>query len=304
MFDHLLGNAPIKAYLKKAVESHRLPHALLFAGPSGVGKSLFAKSLAATLLETTLHRIETEIHPDFHSVHPDSKSAFHSIDSLRLLIDEVHSSPFEAPGKVFLIYDAERMQPAAANALLKTLEEPTLGTTFILVTHHESELLATIRSRCVCLFFQPLSEQEIVLSLQKKGYPETFAKLAQGSLGRAIDLATRPSLERPLFDLLAQKYFLPDLLSGLEKLDTLIEDEDPVRKNQNAEHLFTAFLLWHRDQHARKMHLPKERLFFPDEPETKQPLSSLEQVMKSLDEARIAFQRNIKLSVCLYQAWI
>lgn len=299
MFDHLLGNEPIKAYLQKAILNNHLPHALLFAGPSGVGKSLFAKQLATTLLQTTGHRVETENHPDFHPIRAESKSGLHSIDTLRSLIDEVHSTPFENSGKVFLIYDAERMQTASANALLKTLEEPNPDTTLILLTEHPSEILGTIRSRCVILTFKPIPEEAVALFLQSKGHPVHLAKMAHGSLGKALDIATKPPLEKSLFPLLAQRPSYPKLLQQLEKIEALIEDEDPVKKNQNAEHLFTACLLWLRDQHARREGLKMGSLFFPEEETVAFPLPTLQSMLKKVEEARTCYQRNIKFSVCL-----
>ncbi len=298
LFEHLLGNEPIKAYLRKAIESQRLPHALLFAGPSGVGKSLFAKQLSSQLLQTTYHRIDTENHPDFHPIRAESKSGLHSIDTLRCLIDEVHSAPFEAFGKVFLIYDAERMQTASANAILKTLEEPNPDTTLILLTEHANEILPTIRSRCVYLPFKPIPEEEISTFLKSKGHPEHFVKRSHGSLGRALELMGKPGLEQSLFPLLSQKQSYPKLLLQLEKIEALIEDEDPVKKNQNGEYLLTALLMWYRDQHARRVGVAPQALFFPEEG-VSSSLPTMERVFKTVEEARLSLQRNIKFSVCM-----
>jgi DNA polymerase-3 subunit delta' len=297
MFDHLIGNDPMKAYLSKATRDQKLPHALLFGGPAGVGKSLFAKALSACLLRSDLKRIETENHPDFHPIRPEGKSGLHSMDTLRKLIDEVHTAPFESSGKVFIIYDAERMQTASANALLKTLEEPNPDTTLILLAEHVNEILPTIRSRCVDLFFKPISEDAVAQFLKSKGYSEHFAKLSSGSLGRAIELATQAPLEKPLFSLLSQKILYPKQLLELEKIEASIEDEDPVKKQQKAEYLLSAILMWARDQHARRIGV--QSLCFPNEEAVSFPLPSLELVIQRVDEARSSFQRNIKFSVCL-----
>lgn len=297
MFDHLVGNDPIKAYLTKAIRDQKLPHALLFGGLRGVGKSLFAKALSAALLRSDLKRIEMETHPDFHAIRPEGKSGLHSIDTLRKLIDEVHTSPFESSGKVFLIYEAERMQTASANAILKTLEEPNPDTTLILLSEHVNEILPTIRSRCVDLFFKPISEEKIALFLKLLNHSEHFAKLSSGSLGRAIELATQPPIEKPLLALLSQKLLYPKQLQELEKIEASIEDEDPVKKQQKAEYLFSAVLMWTRDQHARRLQV--ESLCFTKEEAVSFPLPSLESVIQRVDEARTNFQRNIKFSVCL-----
>ena len=295
MFDSILGNEPIKAYLRKAVADNRLPHAFLFTGPDGVGKSLFAKDLAIHLLGNRA-RVEAEIHPDFHVVRPEGKSGLHAIETLRHLIDDVHASPFEAPAKVFLIYDAHRMQPAAANALLKTLEEPSPDTVLILLTSAPQEILPTIASRCSLLRFQLLAEKEIVSLLSARGLPERFAKLAQGSAGKAFDLASKAPVEETLLRLLSEKRNYPELSLALEQIEKEVENEDPVKQAANVEHIFAAILMWRRDQEARRFGAP---LFFPDAQEPKRVLPSLTELERTVDEARLAVSRNMRLSVCL-----
>lgn len=295
MFEHILGNEPAKAYLRKVVQENRLPQTLLFAGPDGVGKSLFAKALAAQLLNSGRS-------PDLHCLAPEGKSGLYAIDTLREMIDKEHAAPFETAGKVFLLEDAERMQPASANALLKTLEEPRPDTTFILLSNAPNEMLPTILSRCAILPFQPLSEQAIQALLEAKGLPTRFAKLAHGSAGRAFELAEHPELEEQrkiLFALLSQNPSYPERALQLAKLEELAEEgkeEDPVRANRRAEHLFASVLMWHRDQHVREQGKP-ELLFFPDEPPAT-PVS-LKEIEKKIDTARLAYQRNMKLSICL-----
>lgn len=295
MFKHILGNEPVKAYLQKALLEERLPQTLLFAGPDGVGKSLFARAVAAELLKSARS-------PDLHLVGPEGKSGLYAIDTLREMIDKEHAAPFEAPGKVFILEDAERMQPASANALLKTLEEPTPDTTFILLSSNITEMLPTILSRCAVVTFQALTEEMIANLLRAKGYQIRLAKLAHGSAGRAFELAEHPEFEdhrKILFALLAQRPSYPELSSQLIKLEELVEqgsEEDPVRVSRRVEHLFASILMWHRDQHLAKLGGRDEMLFFPDEPRC-EPIE-LSKVEKAIDKARMAVQRNMKLSLC------
>ncbi len=217
------------------------------------------------------------------------------------MIEKEHAAPFEAPGKVFILESAERMQPASGNALLKTLEEPCSDTTFILLSSNLQEILPTILSRCVILHFQPLSEPEIAALLSDKGFSPHFAKLSHGSAGRAFELAQHPELEEQrkiLFGILREKPSYPELSLRLEKLEELAEEgkeEDPVRANRRVEHLFASILMWHRDQHARK--LGRTDLFFPDE-SVAEP-EPLHQVEKAIEKGRLAHHRNMKLAHCL-----
>lgn len=294
MFDHILGNFPVKSYLTKALAQNQLPHALLFAGKAGVGKNLFAKTLAAELLHTTVESVEQN--PDFHEVRAESKAALHTIEKVRELIEEVHISSFCAQGKVFVIHDADRMQAAAANALLKTLEEPTAETTFILLTENLQEIMGTIRSRCVMLPFQPLSEGEVATFLKTKGLPKHLAPLAQGSLAEVLSLGEQAPLEKTVFGWLSKKLPCHEMF---QQFESFAEPADPIQKHTQAEHVFSLILMWYRDQHARRLGISRKHLLFPREEAVSFPLPSMDSVTQRLMDARTGFQRNIKFSVCL-----
>lgn len=295
MFENLLGNDLLKIYL----QSGALPQTLLFIGPDGIGKKQFALHLAAKLLNVS----SLENHPDFHLLAPEGKGGVYAIDTVRHLIDKEHSAPFLASRKVFVLDSAERMQPASANALLKTLEEPSPDTQFILITSSPQDLLPTILSRCIPLTFQPLSDDHVAAILRQKGLKDSFAKMAQGSAARAIDLATNPHLEEQknlLFSLLRKPVSYLEIADKTAKIEELIEkQEDPVLASQMVEHLFALILMWHRDQHARSLGV--QELFFPEEPPG--PLISLDVVEKKVAAALLATKRNLKLTACLEQVF-
>lgn len=92
-------------------------------------------------------KIDSRNHPDVHLYSPEGKSLMHSMASIQKLIREIALPPFEAPSKVFIIEDAEKMLPSSSNALLKTLEEPPKDTFFFLLSNHPELLLPTISSR-------------------------------------------------------------------------------------------------------------------------------------------------------------
>ena len=100
-----------------------------------------------------LIKIETNNHPDLHVYEPEGKTYHHSIASIRNLIGQVYMAPFEAEAKVFIIKDAHRMLKSSANALLKTLEEPTLDSFIILTSSKADDIIPTITSRCFRINF-------------------------------------------------------------------------------------------------------------------------------------------------------
>jgi DNA polymerase-3 subunit delta' len=152
-----------------------LPHAMLLTGPEGIGKSVFAKALAARLLCEnptddgacgvcpSCHWLATDNHPDFRYVIPEAEADVEDsggdaerkkgsrqilIDQIRALEDFVYMGGHRNGARVIVIEPAEAMNVAAENALLKILEEPPSSVYFILVSSHWRRLLPTIRSRC------------------------------------------------------------------------------------------------------------------------------------------------------------
>ena len=199
MFSHIVGNDHIKAYLDRMVQRNVISNSMLFAGPDGIGKSLFAEAFARLIIcaddpkLSHRHKLETGNHPDLHIYRPEGKIGMHSINAMRQFNEEVYLPPYETKRKVFIIHDADRMLPYSANALLKTFEEPSLDSVIILVSSSPELLLPTIMSRCRAVYFHLLSEDEIARVLVDKGAlaeeeAKKLASLSRGSLGNAFRL--------------------------------------------------------------------------------------------------------------------
>jgi DNA polymerase III subunit delta' len=133
--------------LRAAHSSGRLAHANLFTGPIGCGKSWLALRLAGLALDCPPDKVLA--HPDTHIVQPESKSRRIVIAQIRELEQSVRRKPLVAGTKVALIYDADRMLPQAANAFLKTLEEPPSGSLLLLLSTLPEAMLETVLSRCI-----------------------------------------------------------------------------------------------------------------------------------------------------------
>jgi DNA polymerase-3 subunit delta' len=134
---------PLPSSLLNALQRDRLSHAVLLSGESIEVVTGAGETLACLLLN--VDKLE---HPDLFTVRPAKKSRSIAVDQIRDLIGQLSLGGNQDDGKVALIYEADRMNTNASNALLKTLEEPPPRTTLILITSRPAELLPTVRSRC------------------------------------------------------------------------------------------------------------------------------------------------------------
>lgn len=181
----ILGHESQIEYLNTQWRAGRLPHALLFTGPEGIGK----KQVALELVKKILDASSLEHHPDLFLIEPEEGRI--KVESVREIKRALAFPPFKAPHRVVLINDAHTMNAAAANALLKSLEEPPAGTYFLLVTHAPGWLPRTIVSRCQSLRFHPLTPEQIreILSKEQIQLPEALWSWAQGSPLKARQLS-------------------------------------------------------------------------------------------------------------------
>lgn len=200
--------------LQRARRLGRLPHALLIHGPAGVGKRLFSEHLAQSLLCPTpgpdgrpcggcqdCHLFAVGNHPDLVRVGPDpeGKSDEIKVQSIRDLVESEGLTASRGGYKVILIDPAERMNPSAANALLKTLEEPAADTLFCLIAERGYLLAATVRSRCQRLVLGLPGEDLALAWLGERvrgGDPRLLLRLAHGAPLRALTLADPTMLAR------------------------------------------------------------------------------------------------------------
>jgi DNA polymerase III subunit delta' len=208
-FREILGQDWVVSHLKTAMQAGRLSHAYLFLGPGGVGKATTARALAAALncvqpgadgdacgTCPSCRRMQAGTHPDFLVISPEEGKAQIKIEVIRELRRLTEYPPLGGGWRVVLIKPAEALtvqSDAAANALLKTLEEPPERHLLVLTARGEAELLPTIVSRCHKLAFAPLPSALIIQELEnRRSLPRSqaalVAALSGGSLGRALAL--------------------------------------------------------------------------------------------------------------------
>mgnify|MGYP001601359225 CR=1 FL=1 len=181
----LLGNEKIQNYFRTLVENDGLSHAYLFYGPEGVGKKSFALEISEVIGGPAIKN------PDLKIIDKGSEEIH--IADIRELKNFAYLTPF-GKCKLTIINNAHNLGRDASNALLKILEEPPGKSVLFLISHLPKLLFATVVSRCQLIRFKPLKQSEILNYLidekkVKNEVAEFSAKLANGSLGLAVELA-------------------------------------------------------------------------------------------------------------------
>ena len=198
----LAGNAPLKRQLDLQTAQRGLSHAYILSGPPGSGKRTLAGLLSAALVCSGqggelpcgtcsgCRKAMGGIHPDIIRVGDDGKDI--NVAQVRALRADAYIRPNEAARKVYLLENAQSMNPSAQNAMLKLLEEGPPYAAFLLLTENAAALLPTVRSRCETLALSPVSlaEAEGFLSArypqEDPGRIREAARRCEGLLGRAV----------------------------------------------------------------------------------------------------------------------
>jgi DNA polymerase-3 subunit delta' len=239
---------PIKL-LRRAWAGGRLAQAYCFTGPPSVGKRATAVALAQAVnclspvpgeagsqapdacgTCRACTRIAAGQHPDVTLVAPEEKTVI-TIDQIRALATRANLRAYEGSVKVWILDPAHEMQEPAANALLKTLEEPAAGTLFVLVTTAFSALLPTIRSRCQEVRFTPLGEEHLRTILERHGRSGEEAVAAAAEAGGSAERALAPD---PGALSAARARLLEEVWGSLGSLTALLDQAERLAKDRAA----------------------------------------------------------------------
>jgi DNA polymerase III subunit delta' len=334
MFSKLIGNDEVKESLRRLLSGGRVPGSMLFTGEEGIGKKLFALELAKSLncrqrngVEacdqcSSCKRLSRSAFPPFTSEDDNKERMIWSehadvamvrphkqiirVKPMRELEREANFRPFEGAARVFIVEDADYMNDQAANALLKTLEEPPPASHLILTTSNPTALLATIRSRCQMIRFAPIDAAEVERFLvEQKSVSDADARLlartAQGSIGRALagDVETYRDRRETMLGVLRALTLTNDRVELLHSAETLGAAKDRHEYEQRLD----ALEILIRDVWALALGRPEETIVNGD------MLAQLRQIaaetgstqaaawLKNIEELRGALEVNINKKI-------
>ncbi len=279
------------AAFRAAMAGERMHHAWLLAGPRGVGKGSFADLAARLLLDASdsaspgASLIEAASHPDFRRLErlPNEKTGNLArnitVDQVRLLRALFATGTAISDRRVIIVDSIDDMERGAANALLKSLEEPPASTIFLLVSHQPGRLLPTIRSRCRTLMFAPLSDAAMTsvlaeqlpdldpakraqLIVAAKGSPATalaYADLDMAAVDAALDELAQTgdrtnAVRSKLAQSLSLKAALPRYEAFLGRAPAFIADQ---ARRSEAARLDAALTAWSQARALSQIAIPQ-----------------------------------------------
>ncbi|MBD8942003.1 MAG: DNA polymerase III subunit delta [Clostridiales bacterium] len=315
--EDILGNEHIVEHFKKAIENNKISHAYIINGEKGMGKRTVAKAFAMTLLceeKGTVPCMKchscvqalTDNNPDLIMITPDKPTTL-SIDHIRqTLVNDVELKPYSNSHKVYIVEDAELMNNAAQNAILKTIEEPPEYAVIILLTTNISALLQTVLSRCIKLDMQPLKKEVIKKYLMEKekvvDYQADIAvSFAGGNLGKAIELSKSQDFAEMLDEVIQLLRYIKDMQA--------YEVVAAVKRASEYKFRFTDYIdlmiLWFRDVLVYKASQNVNELIFKDEIQTikkhaaKSSYNGIEHILEAMNKAKLRLKANVNFDVAI-----
>ena len=317
MQQEIIGHEKIKEHLQNAIRMDKVSHAYIFNGPDKSGKMMLAERFAMALQceekKPTpcgeCHSCKQALHhnqPDIVYVRHEKPNVI-SVDDIRTQLNhDIVVKPYAGPYKIYIIDEAEKLNPQAQNALLKTIEEPPAYAVIMLLTTNADLFLPTILSRCIRLDLKTVPDEKIKKFLmEEQQIPDYQADVcvafAQGNVGKAVQLASSDSFNE-LKDMTLQ------LVRRVKEIDTY---EMAQAVKQIAEYkleigdYFDLLMIWYRDVLLYKATQEVDRLIFKDqiyEIKKQADVSSyqgIEEILEALDKAKIRVKANVNFETVI-----
>ena len=316
-FKDIIGQEQIKEHLMNALKSQKISHAYILNGEKSSGKEYIAKVFAMAL---QCEKHETEPCQECHSCkqalsgnQPDIIRLVHekpntiSVDDIRSQINaDVAIKPYSSPYKIYVINEAEKMNPQAQNALLKTLEEPPAYAVILLLTSNIHALLPTIVSRCVVLNMKPVPDEQVKRFLMEEmKVPDYKADVcvafARGNIGKAKALASSEEFENVKNEALSLLKYIRDM--ELYEIVAAVKRIGEYKLEIND--YFDIMAIWYRDVLMFKATKDANHLVFREELGAirkcaqRSSYEGIETIVQALDTAKKRLDANVNFDLVM-----
>lgn len=293
-----------------------MAHAYLIHGEKGTGKKmlagLFAKTLQCEAGGTdpcgtcrSCIQCDSGNQPDIIWVTHEKPTVI-SVDDIREQVNnDIIIKPYSSRYKIYIIPEAELMNPQAQNALLKTIEEPPEYAIIMLLTNNLDKMLPTILSRCITLNLKPVGELDMMEYLSRMGVPQAKAKFcvgfAFGNLGKAVRLATSEEYNEIKHDCVQ---ILKDI-NRMEIYDLIDAVKKMSKYKLDIYDYLDIMMMWYRDILMLKVSGSPDKLLFKEEYATLKQQANyisyegIENVLKALDKVKVRLEANVNFDIAM-----
>lgn len=315
-FRDVVGHESIIGHFKSSIEQGKVAHAYLIHGEKGTGKKmlagLFAKTLQCEAGGTdpcgtcrSCIQCDSGNQPDIIWVTHEKPTVI-SVDDIREQVNnDIIVKPYSSRYKIYIIPEAELMNPQAQNALLKTIEEPPEYAVIMLLTNNLDKMLPTILSRCITLNLKPVGELDMMEYLSRMGVPQAKAKFcvgfAFGNLGKAVRLATSEEYNEIKHDCVQ---ILKDI-NRMEIYDLIDAVKKMSKYKLDIYDYLDIMMMWYRDILMLKVSGSPDKLLFKEEYATLKQQANyisyegIENVLKALDKVKVRLEANVNFDIAM-----
>lgn len=316
-FENILGNEELTGHLRKAVRTGRVGHAYLITGEPGSGRKMIAEAFAAALLCerhgddacgtcSACKRVASGSHPDLIWVRHEKPNVI-TVDEIRSqIVNTVDIRPYEDGRKIYICPDAEKMNPQAQNALLKTIEEPPEYAVIILTAQGTEGLLPTILSRCTHLATRPVPDKAVRQYLMDTfRFPDyeagVYTAFSQGNIGRAREAASDAAFD----DMLGRTLQLVRQAHDMSTAEISERARELKDSKDKIDDILDICLMYVRDVLYYKATADPDSLIFTREISSirKNAAASsyegLQEILSAIDKCRVRIRANVNFELAL-----
>ena len=305
-FRDIIGHEQMTEHFQNAIKLDKVSHAYILNGPDQSGKKMLAEAFAMAL-QCEKKGIEgSHNQPDIIYVSHEKPNTI-SVDDIRRQVNQdIVVKPYASPYKIYIVDEAEKMNPQAQNALLKTMEEPPAYAVILLLTTNADMFLPTILSRCIRLNLKPVANEKIKSYLMKNlQIPDYQADIstafAQGNVGKAIQLAGSDNFKE-LKDSAVQ------LMKRVKDID-IYEMGEAVKQiaeyKLSVNDYFDIMMVWYRDVLMYKATMDinglifKEQIYDIKKQASKSSYHGIQEILKALERAKTRLNANVNFDIVM-----